>query len=231
MNCIEFRRAVLADPRRLGAEAARHGEQCGACRDFYARGVEAEARLAAALRVPVPEGLRARLLDRTAAARRASRWLALAASLVLAVAIGLFVGSQRPDPLALAAIDFVVFDEAQAVADAKPTDWKELIRVTGEMGVSLPEQLGEMYYICVYPFVAGPAHHLLVKTPHGKVTLLLIPDRPVASRLAGSAYGLKAVILPAAKGGSVLIVGDSVRGVQRAESLLKSRDVPRRRSI
>lgn len=71
------------------------------------------------------------------------------------------------------------------------------------MGVSLPEQLGDIRYVCIYPFVAGPAHHLLVKTPSGKVTLLLIPGRPVASRVAEIAFGLEAVVRPAGKGSVV----------------------------
>lgn len=28
-------------------------------------------------------------------------------------------------------------------------------RVAGEMGVSLPEQLGDIRYVCIYPFVAA----------------------------------------------------------------------------
>lgn len=220
MNCLEFRRAALVDPRRLDCEVARHAESCAPCREFLAHGLETEAHLARMLRIPVPQGLRARLLERKAP-RRPVRWLALAASLLLAAAVGFFAGTQRNDPMALAGIDFVMYEEAQSIADAKPTDWNVLVRVAAEMGVSLPEQLGEMRYVCIYPFVAGAAHHLLVKTPQGKITLLLIPDRPAAARLAGAAHGLEAVVLPAAKG-SVIIIGDSARSVVRAESLLKS---------
>lgn len=221
MNCLEFRGAVLADPRRLGAEAAGHARECAACGKFLARTLDEEALLARALRVAVPESLQARILDRTAAARGRVRWLALAASVVLGVAIALTIGWPRNDELALAGIDFVVFEEAQSIVDAKPTDWKVLARAVREMGVSLPAQLGEMNYVCLYPFSAGSAHHLLVKTPLGKLTLLLIPDRALASRAAGAAHGLNAAVLPAAKG-AIVVIGDSVRSVRRAEMLLKS---------
>jgi hypothetical protein len=220
MNCLEFRRRILADPRRLGAEAAGHARECAGCADFLAHTLDEEALLDRALRVAVPEGLQARILERTAGARSPVRWLALAASVVVAVAIGLALGWTRNDELALAGIDFVVFEEAQSIADAAPTDWTVLVRVAREMGVSLPESLGEMHYVCRYPFVAGAAHHLLVKTPLGKVTLLLIPDRPRASRAAGAAHGLNAAVLPAARG-SIVIIGDSPRSIQRAEALLK----------
>lgn len=220
MNCLEFRRTVLADPRRLEVEAASHAEHCPGCKEFLVQSLEAEGRLAGALRVAVPDGLHARLLDRTAAARR-PRWLALAASLAAAVALALVLAWPRNDAMALAGIDFVVFEEAQAVADAKPTDPAVLARVAREMGVLLPEQLGEINYVCVYPFAAGSAHHLLVKTPLGKVTLLLIPDRPLASRAAAVARGLEAEVVPV-KAGSVVIISDSARSIQRTVTLLKS---------
>lgn len=220
MNCLEFRRSALADPRRLGGEAAEHAAQCPPCEEFLAHALEAETRLAATLRVPVPEGLRARLLDRIAAARR-PRWFALAASLLAALALALALAWPRNDALALAGIDFVVFEEAQSIADATPTDMRVLARVARDMGVSLPEQLGEIHYVCVYPFVAGAAHHLLVKSPLGKVTLLLIPDRTAAVRAVGAAYGLEAAVLPA-RAGSIVIIGESGRSIGRVETLLKS---------
>lgn len=221
MNCLEFRRLTLADPRRLGGAAAEHAGQCAGCKEFLARTLDEEAQLARVLRVAVPEGLHERVFDRAALARSGVRWLALAASVVIAVAIALAVGWTRNDELALAGINFVVFEEAQSIADATPTDWKALVRVAREMDVSLPDQLGEMQYICVYPFSAGAAHHLLVKTPLGKVTLLLIPDRALSSRAAAAAYGLNAAVLPASKG-TIVIIGDSPRSVERAEMLLKS---------
>jgi hypothetical protein len=220
MNCLEFRRAVLADPRRPAAEASSHAEQCPACNEFLQHALDIEVQLEAALRVPVPQGLGARLLERIAAAGR-PRWLALAASLLAAVAIALALGWPRSDALALAGIEFVVFEEAQSIADAKPTDMKVLAAVARKMGVALPERLGKVYYVCVYPFVGGAAHHVLLKSPLGKVTLLLIPDRPLAARAAGTAYGLKAAVLPAAAG-SIVIIGESTRSIGRIETLLKA---------
>lgn len=221
MNCLEFRRASLSDPRRLDAAAMEHAEQCPACRDFHARGLEAESRLAAVLRVKVPGGLHARVLDRTSAARRPMRWLALAASLLVAVAIAFFAAAPGNDPVALAGIDFVMYEEAQAIADAKPTDVQVLAGVAREMGVSLSEQLGEIHYVGTCPFAGTTAHHVLVKTPLGKVTLLLVPDRPLGSRVVATAHGMQAAIVPV-KAGSVAIIGGSGRSVVRTETLLKS---------
>lgn len=220
MNCLELRRAVLADPRRLAGDAARHAEQCTACKEFVSHSLEFEARLAEALRMPVPQGLAGRLLERRPVAPR-PRWLALAASLLAAVALALALGWPRSDKMALAGIEFVVFDEAQSIADAKPTDMRALDRVARDLGVSLPVELGEIHYVCVYPFVAGAAHHLLLKSPLGKVTLLLIPGRAAPARAAAAAYGLEAAVLPAVAG-SIVIIGESARSIGRVETLLKS---------
>jgi hypothetical protein len=220
MNCLEFRRTALADPRRLEAEAVSHAEHCPACKEFLVHALEAEARLAAALRIAVPQGLHARLLDRTAAARR-PRWLALAASLLAAIAIAFALGWPRNDAIALAGIEFVMYEEAQAIADAKPTDPAVLERVVRDMGASLPEQLGEMRYTGTCPFAGATAHHVLVKTPLGKVTLLLVPERSLAARAFASAHGLEAAIVPVAAG-SIVIIGESGRSIARTVTLLKS---------
>lgn len=176
--------------------------------------------LAAALRVPVPEGLHARVLYRSTAVRRWVGGLALAASLLVAAGIAILIDAPRSDPLALASIEFVVYEEAQTIAEAGPTDWNTLARVAREMGVSLPQQLGTMRYICVYPVAGQAAHHLLVSTPLGKLTVLLVPERPLAARAAAAAHGLKAAVVPAAKG-FVAIIGASPRSIARAESLLR----------
>lgn len=221
MNCLEFRRAALADPRRPGAEAAAHAGQCPACRQFLARTLEVEDNLAAALRIEPPADLPARLLRRTRPARRPWRWLALAASLLVAAGLGFLLGTPRSDPLALAAIDFVVFYEARAVVVAKPPEMQLLVDASIRMRVSLPDQLGDIGYICVYPFAGRGAHHLLVMTPLGKVTLLLMPDRDLDARAMASTRGLRAAIVPATAG-SVAIIGESSRSVRRVETLLRS---------
>jgi hypothetical protein len=222
MNCLDFRRAVMVDPGRLDPEARAHAAGCAGCREFLARSLEFEDRLAGSLKVPVPPGLGGRLARAaTASSRGAARWYGLAASIVAAIVLAAALAWPHNDPLALAGIDFVVFEESQAIADAKPADAGALRRVAREMGVSLPAQLGEVRYIGTCPFAGTTAHHVLVKSPLGKVTLLLIPEQPLASRVAASARGLEAAVVPAAAG-SVAIIAGSARGIARAETLLKS---------
>ncbi len=211
----------MIEPRHLGRGALAHAGQCDACGAFLASGLELETDVEKALRIPVPPGLQERLLRSALDGRRISRRQALAAAVVLSVAAGAGVLWQRDDPLALAGIDFVVFEEAQAILDAKPADPASLQRAAVQTGIVLPAQLGELRYVGTCPFAGGTAHHVVLKTAFGKATLLLLPGRSLGARLIASARGLHAAIAPAS-GGSVAIIADSSRGIARIESILKS---------
>lgn len=221
MNCLELRRAAMLDPRRLDTEALEHAERCEACGGFLAQALELEAQIESALQTPVPHGLQERAVRNALDAPRVSRRQALAAGLVLAAAAGGGLLWPRDDALALAGIDFVVFEEAQAILDAKPADTALLRRAALQTGISLPAQLGELRYVGTCPFAGTTAHHVVLKTAFGKATLLLLPDRPLGSRVVASARGLEAAIAPAASG-SVAIIADSRRSLARIETLLKS---------
>lgn len=211
----------MLDPRRLGTEALAHAQRCETCREFLAHALELETQIERALSTPVPHGLQERVVRNALDVPRISRRHALAAGLALAAAGGVALLWKRDDPLALAGIDFVVFEEAQAILDAKPADPARLQRAAMQVGIALPAQLGEVRYVGTCPFAGSTAHHLVVKTAFGKATLLILPDRPLASRLVASARGLEAAITPAA-GGSVAIIADSSRSIARIESILKT---------
>ncbi len=96
MNCLDFRREKLADPRRLSAEALAHLNDCAACRGFAAEINENEARLAAALDVPAPEGLAERVILRSKTQTRLSpRLWAMAANLLIGAVLAMCVSGER----------------------------------------------------------------------------------------------------------------------------------------
>lgn len=221
MNCLDLRRAALIDPRRLDTEALEHAKACHACGVFLAEALTLENRLDDALHVPVPDGLKERALRHAVEAPRFSRRYALAAGIALAFGAGTAMLWRRNDPLALAGINFVVFEEAQAILDAKPADPADLQRAAVKIGIKLPGQLGELRYIGTCPFGGTTAHHVVLKTAYGKATLLLLPGRTLASRAVAVAHGLEAVVAPAA-GGSVAIIADTSRSLARIEEVLGS---------
>lgn len=221
MNCLDLRRAAMIDPRRLDTEALAHAKTCDVCGVFLAEALALEDRLDDALQVPVPHGLKERAMRHAVEAPRFSRRYALAAGFVLALGAGTAVLWPRNDPLALAGIDFVVYEEAQAILDAKPADPAVLRRVAVEVGIKLPGQLGELRYVGPCPFGGVTAHHVVLKTAYGKATLLLLPGRTLASRAVAVAHGFEAVVAPAI-GGSVAIIADSARSLARIEEVLGS---------
>ncbi|MGQ0546699.1 MAG: DUF3379 family protein [Betaproteobacteria bacterium] len=219
MNCLEFRRAAASNPRKLDAATAAHAAQCAPCRDFLANALELERRIEKALRVRVPRELAKKLAAR-ASSRRAAGWYAAAAAVLLAAGLAASAMLAPDDPLARAGIDFVVYEEARTIAEAKPVEAGIIARVARQMSVSLPPEIGDVRYICFYPLAEGSAHHFLVTTPLGKATLLFFPGEPRRSRASASAKGLKAAVMPL-PGGTAAIVADSARSLARIETLLK----------
>jgi hypothetical protein len=89
-----------------------------------------------------------------------------------------------------------------------------------KLGVSFPDFIGEMRYVCTFPFGDGSAYHVIARTAFGKATLMLLPGRPPAARAGGAARGLTAVVAPAA-GGSVTVIGRSPEAVERIVEALR----------
>lgn len=222
MNCLDFRREILVNPRAATEHAQRHARDCAACVDFQARATALDAEIAAVLEVSVAEGLEERILLAACSGRRDSRrrFLAMAASLagVAVVGAGAFIAT-RDDPAALAGIDFVVEEEANAILTAKAADPAELVRAVQTLGLDLPSQLGEVRYIGTCPFQGTIAHHVIVTTPQGKATLLLLPDKPLDHRGAASARGLRSIVRPAGRG-SAAVIAESSRGLERVEQMV-----------
>src|SRR5438270_15750 len=94
MNCLDFHRAKLADPRRLTDEARLHVQACPECAAFASSVDEGERHLAEALASPVPDGLAERIILRSRARAPAWRAWAIAAGILLAVAAAFFYAGE-----------------------------------------------------------------------------------------------------------------------------------------
>lgn len=88
MNCLDFRRAFLADPYHLKAEHKAHLHECDACAHYANRQAAADRNLEAALRIPVSKDLSANVIfERSIRSRRRGlRVFAMAAGVVLTLA-------------------------------------------------------------------------------------------------------------------------------------------------
>lgn len=215
MNCLQVRREILADPILGKRMAGAHLSNCAPCTDFATRTTHLDAEIAAALTIPAPPELPQNILGMTLRRQQSRRRvLAVAASFVVASTVAGFVSFKRDDPMALAGIDFVIEEEANAILTAMASDPAALTRVVEALHIDLPRQLGELRYIGTCPFRGTIAHHLITTTPQGKVTLLLLPDQRVDEPKSAHARGLRALVRPAGQG-CIAMIGDSMRSLER----------------
>lgn len=230
-SCLEFRRACLADPRHVSAEALAHADQCALCRAWRQRADRAEQQLTQALSaVPLPEGLNERILlrARDAAPWYAGRWqaFALAASLLVTCTLGVALWHQRPVPagdLALAAVRHVS-DEGLERFTHRSEPPERFGAVLASFGGHLQAPLGKISYIHLCPVEGfGQGWHIVYLTPAGKLTLLLIPAREGAATVRTVQVEGRSVKVERAGAGYYALIADNPHTLEEAALNLKQR--------
>lgn len=207
MNCLEFRRCVGAEPAISGDEIEAHRRDCPACARHQDELRAMDALIGRALSV---DAARSRKRDAEAlpadTAPRRPRWLALAASVTIGIAVGLALwgGSPRPS-LAREVFDHVAH-EPDAMNGTVPVAQAALAGVLDPYGTRLRPGFGDVTYArrCIFEWRVVP--HLVVRTPQGPVTVLLLRHRHVDRPLRLEEQGYVGIVLPAPRG-SIAIVG------------------------
>jgi len=210
MNCLEFRREKLADPRRLPPETQAHASGCPACAAFAREVDESERALDRALIVPVPDGLVDRILFQSRRPRRAWRAWALAASILIAVALGfsLWDGSKNANEYARLAIEHVVM-EPESFAVTRNPDPEAFRTLVQNLGGSVKDLPGKIRYIRLCPFEDGLGWHVVFETPEGLATLFLVPGKKPRAAQAASVDGWSAVVHPIERGYYAIVTASS----------------------
>ena len=210
MNCLEFHRLKLADPRRPSAEAQAHAQSCPGCLAFARSVDETEAQLQQALATPVPEGLADRvLLRRRGSARRPWYAWALAASVALGIALGVgYFRSAPPDGYARLMIEHVVM-EPESFTTVHNADAEAFGSLVRDFGGTLKAPLGRIRYVKLCPVEDGTGWHIVFETPDGLATLILVPDKRVSAKSAASAGGWNALVQPVARGYYAVVTASS----------------------
>lgn len=225
MNCLEFRRDKLADPRRLPPEALAHLNDCAACRGFAAEVDENEARLAAVLDVPVPEGIAERIILRRKTQTRFSPRLGmLAASLLLTFAFGFLqwkdAGSQEYARLAIEH----VMHEPESFTSTRLADPELLRRVMHTFGGEMQASLGKVRYMKLCPVPEGTGWHIVFEAEDGRLaTLILIPAKRMKTDAEQAQIGgWNAVARPGGQG-FYAVIADSPDALAKADELIRQR--------
>ena len=225
MNCLEFHRAKLADPRRLPLEAQAHAAQCAACAAFASSVDEAERDLERTLATPVPDGLADRILLRVHGARPAWRAWALAASVVLAIAIGLatlLYPTPAGEHYAREAIAHVVA-EPESFTKVNAADARALEDLVRASGGRVRAPLGTVRYVKLCPMEnGGTGWHIVFETSEGLATLLLVPQHGLAGLQRAASSDWSALARPTRRG-YYAVVTPSAEKTARIDRLVRER--------
>jgi anti-sigma factor RsiW len=228
-NCLEVRRVLGAEPRRRDSAILAHCKTCAACAAFMQEMLALDVRLDRALSIPVPDDLEARIvLDASLKHQRRPRpvaWLALAASLLLAVGIsaGVWWKARTELPLAAAVIQHVKNPmEADAIVPGQPLIRKvSLVEgVLDKVGVQVRGGLDDVTYARVCPFRGRLVAHLVVRGKDGPVTVLLLPHIHVNKPQHFDEEGFRGVIEPAGSGSIAILANNPSPMQPMAEELV-----------
>jgi Protein of unknown function (DUF3379) len=203
MNCLEFRRRVGAEPATAGDEIESHRGECPACARYQDELRAMDDLIGRALAVDAARIGRTVAVAAPAAGRR---WLALAASVLIALSVGaaLWLGSPRPS-LAREIVEHVEH-EPQSMTSATPITAEALAEVLDPDGMKLRPGIGSVSYAMRCVFEGHVVPHLVVRMPQGPVTVMLLGHRRVSEPVHFSEEGYTGVILPAPRG-SIAIIG------------------------
>jgi hypothetical protein len=209
MTCLEFRRQAGAEPAAGGPEFDAHRRECAACARYQDELRAMDALVARALAVDAARIRRpAAGAGGVPATRR--RYLAIAASLVAGLSVGLVLLVSAPRAsLAREVVDHIMH-EPGTMNLLVPVAPGALAGVLDPEDTRLRPGIGEVTFAarCVHQGHVVP--HLVVRTPEGPVTVLLLRHREIDEPVRISDSGLEGVVLPAPRG-SIAIVGQGLK--------------------
>jgi uncharacterized protein DUF3379 len=189
---------IGADPSHLPAEVAAHLEGCADCRRFRDETLALDGRLHAALELPL-----SRFRTKAPPARR----FALAASVLLALLMGGGFWLFRPATALAGDVVQHVVEEADSWNSHQPMPPAQVAEVLRVAGAHFDSPFPVVYgYPC--PFKGHRVAHLVVQTPDGTMTVMLIPHEHVRRRTEFSRDGMSGVLVPAGKGSVALLTRD-----------------------
>lgn len=234
MNCQEFEQRAWAEPNCDEPEFVRHMNECPDCGPAAAELRAFDGEIGATLRVDCPEGLAARIRARHALqdadeaapesglVTRLRDWLfgnpgwvgAYAAAATVLLVVGVLRGGIEGATPELMPLDQLVaehtLEEQFAMKVDMPVPRGDIEAMFGQFGARLVADLDGVTFAngCVMENGVKGAH-LVVDTPQGKVTVLVIPHRTVDGTRTLRFADYEGRMSPYGKGTLAVVGGDS----------------------
>ncbi len=220
INCLAFRRMAQADPHHISHEAQAHEALCASCHQFLVHMRQVDEALAETLdKLPVPEGLNERILMATSKQQHTpwQTW-ALAASVVLGLALSITLPLLRTDAgLARAALAHVEEELDHLTAHQQVTQ-PSVASALELIGAKLNGNIGEVTYLGSCPLPGGEGKHLVITSPYGRYSLILMPAQ--IQRRSTAEDGMHAAIAKPARKGTYAIVASATPDLIKIEKML-----------
>jgi uncharacterized protein DUF3379 len=209
MDHTGYRSAILADPHASDAELRAHRESCAECRAFTEQLLRFESRLKRALRVEIPPAADVLPFERKAAAAAQGpwRWLAMAASVLLGLVVAGGVWLTLPQRSLAADVVAHMAGEPDAwqrteVAVPDPA----LNAVLQQSKIRLKPSAGVVSYASSCEFRGHKVPHLVVQTPSGPVTVMVLVHEAVRTSMRFDEQGYRGTIVPVPGHGSIAVL-------------------------
>jgi Protein of unknown function (DUF3379) len=207
----QYRRALLADPRNDTVDLAEHSAACAECQAFAERLQRFDSRVERALKIDVARTAVVLPFKRDFAVPVRQRWYGLAASVAAAVLVAGIVWLAVPrtslaaDVVAHMAGELAAWDTRQPVPDA------DLAAVLSNTHMRLTPQAGGVSYASSCSFRGHKVPHLVVQTPKGPVTVMVLVHEPIVRPQEFDEHGYRGTIVPMPGHGSLAVLA---RGAQ-----------------
>ncbi|HEY8265724.1 MAG TPA: DUF3379 family protein [Steroidobacteraceae bacterium] len=207
MACLEFRRRVGAEPAAAEAGVLEHRRDCPACARYQDELRAMDALIERALKVSLPAKPQEPVEAPADASRR--RLLAIAASLVAGTAVGIVLLLSAPRASIAREVIGHIRHEPGTMDTTAPLTPAALAQVLDPDGTRLRPDVGDVTFAARCIFDGRVVPHLVVRTPGGPVTVLMLRHRTISEPFHIDEQGYEGVVMPAPKG-SIAIVGQGI---------------------
>jgi hypothetical protein len=209
MDCTSYRRTLMADPRAADPALSEHRAGCHDCGQFTEQLLRFESRLERSLRVAVPSPanrVAAQVVPPRRAVQRRS-WLAMAASVLVAVVLagGLWLSASGSSLAADVVTHMAGEPQAWARTDV-PVPGAELRDVLRDSRLTLAANAAMVSYASSCSFRGHQVPHLVIQTDSGPVTVMVLVHEHVVRSKRFDEQGYRGVIVPVAGHGSLAVL-------------------------